>query len=54
MIDINGEYYLRSINPGHWQISVEARSPYKDTRFEITDMTPGTDRDLGQIRLQNR
>jgi hypothetical protein len=51
MMNVNGEFYLRSINPGHWEVSVDAIAPYHATRFEVTDMLPGTDRDLGEIRL---
>lgn len=51
MINVNGEYYLRSINPGHWEVSINARAPYHPARFNVTDMRPGTDRDLGEIRL---
>jgi hypothetical protein len=51
MMNVNGEYYLRAINPGHWQVSVEPKEPYRRARFEVTDMKPGTDRDLGEIRL---
>jgi hypothetical protein len=54
MMNVNGEYYLRSINPGHWEVSVDAKAPYHGTRFEVTDMQPGTDRDLGEIRLMTR
>lgn len=52
MMNVNGEYILRSINPGHWQLSVEASAPYRDVRFDIDDVKPGTDMDLGQIRLR--
>ncbi len=48
-----GEYYLRSINPGQWQLSVEANAPYLDTRYEVT-VKPGADRDLGEIRLRDK
>lgn len=52
MMNVNGEYILRSINPGHWRISVVANSPYKDARFDINEVKPGTDMDLGEIRLR--
>jgi hypothetical protein len=54
MTDVNGEYYLRSIKPGHWQVSVEANSPYQNARYDVNDIKPGIDRDLGEIRLQNK
>ncbi|HEY4335209.1 MAG TPA: hypothetical protein VGM89_04910 [Puia sp.] len=52
MMNINGEYILRSINPGHWQISVEANEPYLNTRFNVSDVRPGMDVDLGEIQLR--
>ena len=52
MMNMNGQYILRSINPGHWQISVEANTPYHDARFNVSDVKPGTDMDLGEIRLK--
>jgi hypothetical protein len=52
MMNINGEYILRSINPGRWEISVEANEPYRNTRFDISDVKPGMDVDLGQIQLR--
>ena len=51
MMNVNGEYILRSINPGHWQLSVESNAPYRDARFDIDDVKPGSDMDLGEIRL---
>ncbi|HEY4110155.1 hypothetical protein [Puia sp.] len=51
MMNINGEYILRSINPGHWLISVEANEPYRNARFDVSDVKPGMDVDLGEIRL---
>lgn len=52
MMNINGEYLLRSINPGHWQISVEANEPFQNSRFDIGEVKPGLDVDLGEIRLK--
>src|SRR5579872_5243351 len=54
MIKVNGEYILRSIKPGYWQVSVEAIQPFRDARFTVDDVKPGTDRDLGMIRLRVR
>ena len=51
MMNVNGEYILRSINPGHWQVSVEANEPYQNARYSIRDVKPGIDMDLGEIRL---
>ena len=50
MMNVHGEYFLRSINPGHWQVSVEANPPYKSSCYEMT-VKPGFDKDLGEIRL---
>jgi len=52
MTNINGEYILRSINPGHWRLYVEANSPYRDARFDINDIKPGANMDLGGVRLR--
>ena len=53
MTGTQGEYYLRSINPGEWRLSVEANAPYLDTRYDVI-VQPGADRDLGEIRLRDR
>ncbi len=50
MMNVHGEYFLRSINPGYWQVSVEASAPYKNSHYEMT-VNPGFDKDLGEIRL---
>lgn len=52
MTNVNGEYILRSINPGHWQLSVQANEPFRDVRYNVNDVKPGTDIDLGEIRLR--
>lgn len=52
MININGEYFLRTINPGYWQISVESNRPFRNVQFNSGDIQPGFDKDLGEIRLQ--
>lgn len=52
MTNVDGEYFLRSINPGHWQVSVEANEPYRNTRFDISDIKPGSDVDLGEVHLR--
>ena len=52
MININGEYLLRSINPGYWQVSVEANRPFRSVQFNSGNIQPGIDKDLGEIRLQ--
>src|SRR5579872_2481469 len=52
MMKVNGGYLLRSIKPGDWQVSVEANPSYRDARFMVNDVKPGTDRDLGVLRLR--
>ena len=52
MMNINGDYILRSINPGRWEISVKANEPYQNTRFNVSMVKPGMDADLGEIRLR--
>ena len=52
MMNVNGEYILRSINPGHWRVSVQANEPFQSVRYDVNDVRPGTDMDLGQIRLR--
>jgi hypothetical protein len=54
MINVNGEFFLRAINPGQWEVSVEANQLFRNIRFNVGDIKPGFDRDLGEIRLQNR
>ncbi|HEY4291168.1 MAG TPA: hypothetical protein VGN00_28905 [Puia sp.] len=52
MTNVNGEFFLRSINPGQWKVSVEAVQPFKNVEFEVGDIKPGFDRDLGELRLK--
>jgi hypothetical protein len=52
MMNVGGEYILRSITPGHWQLLVKANSPYQSARFDINDVKPGSDVDLGAIHLR--
>lgn len=53
MTNVNGEFFLRSIKPGQWQVSVETNGPFKDVRFNVNNIRPGFDRDLGEIRLRS-
>lgn len=50
MNHIGGTYFLRSIDPGHWQIWVQADAPYKDARCELK-VEPGANVDLGEVKL---
>jgi|GEM_PF-555174 len=52
MANVNGEYFLRSINPGQWKVSIEAVVPFRNVQFNVGEIKPGFDRDLGEIRLQ--
>ena len=52
MININGEYFLRSMPPGHWEVAIEANAPFRSVRFNTGEIKPGFDKDLGEIRLQ--
>jgi hypothetical protein len=52
MTNVNGEFIVRSINPGQWRISVVAAGPYRNAHFDLRDIKPGTDLDLGEIRLR--
>jgi hypothetical protein len=52
MTGINGEYYLSTVNPGRWQIHVEAKKPYQNARFKEVNIGPGVEKDLGEMKLQ--
>jgi hypothetical protein len=54
LMAVNGEYYVRSIPPGHWELCVDAKAPYRSAHFEILGVDPGTDKDLGEVHLQGR
>lgn len=51
MMSSGGEYILRSVRPGYWQVSVQANKPYHNACYEAGDIKPGKDLDLGEIRL---
>jgi len=51
MTNVNGEYIVRSVKPGSWQVSVEANEPYRNASYHAGDIKPGMDLDLGEIRL---
>jgi hypothetical protein len=50
MTSMNGVFYVRSINPGRWEVLISAGPPYKDLRYDLT-IGPGGDADLGYLRL---
>ena len=52
MVGVDGQYYLSTMNPGRWQIIIEAKRPYVNTCFEEVTIGPGMEIDLGEIRLQ--
>lgn len=51
MTNVNGEFILRSVKPGNWEVSVEANTPYRNASFQSGDLKPGIDRDLGIVHL---
>lgn len=51
MAGVDGEYYLSTVNPGHWQVHVVAKRPYKNASFKEVNIGPGIEKDLGQISL---
>jgi len=50
MTRMNGIYFVRWINPGHWEVLVKASAPNRDCRYNLT-AGPGGDFDLGEIHL---
>jgi len=52
MAGSDGEYYLSAVNPGQWQVHVEAKKPYHNTSSEAVNLGPGGEKDLGEIRLK--
>ena len=52
MVGVDGQYYLSTVNPGRWQIIIEAKQPYVNTCFEEVTIDPGTEKELGEIKLQ--
>ncbi|HEV2354669.1 MAG TPA: hypothetical protein VGR89_10515 [Puia sp.] len=50
MRSIGGTYFLQTIGPGRWEIWIQAQSPYKDFRREVTVSRGGT-ADLGEVKL---
>ena len=54
MIGNDGDYYLSAVNPGHWRVRIDAKKPYRNVDFQATNVGPGTFKDLGEIRLENK
>jgi hypothetical protein len=52
MQGIDGGYYLTTLNPGQWRIWVHAKSPYSNAELNVINIRPGTNKDLGEIRLE--
>ena len=52
MTGIDGEYYLPAVNPGRWQVHVEAKKPYRNASFEEVTIGPGVEKDLGDMKLR--
>ncbi|HXD76493.1 MAG TPA: hypothetical protein VN616_01735 [Puia sp.] len=53
MTRIGQTFFLRTIDPGHWQVRVRAKAPYTDYLADLT-VDSRTDIDLGAIRLIRR
>jgi hypothetical protein len=52
MTGSDGEYYITTLKPGYWEVRVGAKKPYRGVSMGILNMRAGTDRDLGEIILQ--
>lgn len=52
MLGSEGDYYLTAVNPGNWRVWVDAKKPYRNADLQVTDIKPGTEKDLGDIVLQ--
>jgi hypothetical protein len=52
MLGNDGLYYINELPTGKWQIRVDAKKPYRDINFEIADIKPGIEKDLGEIQLE--
>jgi hypothetical protein len=50
MTHVNGIFFVRGINPGHWQVLVTAAAPFRDQRYDLTVLR-GSDADLGEMTL---
>lgn len=48
----NGSFYINTLHPGNWVIRVDAKKPYRDLDVDVANIRPGSEKDLGEIRLQ--
>lgn len=48
----DGLYYISTLHPGNWRIAIDAKKPYRNASVEAGDIRPGTEMDLGEIRLE--
>ena len=47
----NGHYFVNEIPAGNWLIRVDAKEPYHAKDIEVTHISPGIEKDLGEITL---
>lgn len=52
MFENDGVYYISALHPGNWRIAIDAKKPYRNASVEATDIRPGVEMDLGEIRLE--
>jgi len=48
----DGLYYISTLHPGNWRISIDAKKPYRNVCVAAEDIRPGVELDLGEIRLE--
>jgi len=41
MSDADGQYYFITLNPGYWELRVDAKKPYKDIIVKSVNIPPG-------------
>jgi hypothetical protein len=52
MFGSDGDYYVTTLRPGYWEVKIDARKPYRNMSLGILNIKAGTDRDLGEVILQ--
>jgi hypothetical protein len=51
MSNDTGQYYMITVDPGSWELRVDARKPYKSIIVKAIDVRPGTVKDMGEFTL---
>lgn len=51
MSNEEGDYFLRTVHPGSWELRIDARKPYKDIIVKAIDVKPGTQKEMGEFTL---